>query len=57
MSRDTYDVDEPGPRPEPNPPDHGPACPHCGGGPLVLLSRFGAHACQSCARVVSRRTP
>lgn len=53
-----HDPDREGPRdpePEPAPGDPYPACPHCGGGPVVAIVG-GAHACRSCARVV-RRAP
>ncbi len=33
-------------------PSEGPACPHCGGGPVVDV--LGSRVCRSCARVVSR---
>jgi hypothetical protein len=35
----------------PEPGSTGPACPHCGGGPVVTV--HGAHICRSCARVIS----
>jgi hypothetical protein len=35
------------------PDNSGPACPHCGGGPVVPIIG-GATACQSCARIVRR---
>jgi hypothetical protein len=48
-----------GPDPaEPQPPPGAgyPACPHCGGGPLVPLPTLGGtRACRSCARTVSRQ--
>lgn len=50
------DRDREGPRnpePEPAPVDPYPACPVCGGGPIVALPT-GAHACKSCARVTKR---
>lgn len=33
----------------------GPACPHCGGGP-VLPTALG-YVCKSCARIIARRQP
>jgi hypothetical protein len=41
-----------GPEPHANP---GPACPHCGGGPLTSAPGWGI-VCASCARVVSTST-
>lgn len=32
-------------------PGAGPACPRCGGGPVLPVPRLGA-VCKSCARVV-----
>jgi len=40
------------PGPDDTPPT-GPACPHCGGGPLTP-TRIGT-VCQSCTRVTARR--
>lgn len=40
-----------GPEPAGLPTD--PACPHCGGGPVVKLHGMNITACKSCARVVS----
>jgi hypothetical protein len=55
MTREQYDVAEPG-QPHDhttNPPPDQPACPHCGGGPI--LPALGAHICKSCARVIGRQ--
>lgn len=53
MSRTEYDVAEPGPDPDPVP-STGPACPHCGGGPLVAVVPLGVVTCNSCARIIRR---
>lgn len=58
MTRHTYDVAEPGPRPvdqADDPPPDQPACPLCGGGPPVLVPALRADVCKSCARIVRRR--
>jgi hypothetical protein len=58
VPRNEYDVADPGPMPAPDPerdPAPGVACPHCGGGPPVLVPLMGALVCKSCARVVARR--
>jgi hypothetical protein len=57
MTRDTYDVADPGPAPAPDlerDPLPGPVCPHCGGGPPVAVPALGI-VCKSCARILAAR--
>jgi hypothetical protein len=58
VTRDEYDVADPGPAPAPDverDPAPGPACPLCGGGPPVPTV-IGL-VCKSCARVLAAPVP